>query len=382
MARNILKISTLALLAAASAVSAAHAGGFSRGTADTDIIFEEGNFNLRAGATIVVPTRKYTKALAPLGGSLIGTSPYETYVIPSAAIKLNVNDDLRCAGTFTQPYGGDASWVVPSGPSAKKSENFTVSEVGMTCGYKFDLAKGRAWILGGVYQDVFNYKLVSAGGALRVGLNGTDNSFALGAAYEIPEIALRAQMMYHSGLHFDATGTTQRVAATGTALDGLPLGVVLPIAKGNGDLPQSVDMRVQSGVAPGWLVFASAKWTDWSVTKALNLIPAPGAAGANLYNWRDGWTVSAGVGHQFTESFSGAASITWDRGVGTGYDLSSGTWTLGAGGALKDKMGGELKFGGGITYLSSAAETKYGPANAAVGAGWAYALGASYKTKW
>lgn len=53
----------LAALAAATALSllgvaAAQAGGFSRGTADTDILFEQGNFNVRTSITVVSPERK------------------------------------------------------------------------------------------------------------------------------------------------------------------------------------------------------------------------------------------------------------------------------------------------------------------------------------
>ena len=71
------------------------------------------------------------------------------YAIPSTAIKFNVTDDLRCAGTYTQPFGADSEY----GPQAilfgsladgtgTMSEGFTSNEFGATCGYKFDLAKG------------------------------------------------------------------------------------------------------------------------------------------------------------------------------------------------------------------------------------------------
>ena len=40
-----------------TAVGTAAAGGFSRGTADTDILFEQGNFNMRSSVTIVSPNR-------------------------------------------------------------------------------------------------------------------------------------------------------------------------------------------------------------------------------------------------------------------------------------------------------------------------------------
>ena len=42
-------------------VGAAHAGGFARGSADTDILFDDGNFNMRAGVTYVSPRREFSK---------------------------------------------------------------------------------------------------------------------------------------------------------------------------------------------------------------------------------------------------------------------------------------------------------------------------------
>ncbi len=373
MARNILKISTLALMAAASTLSAAHAGGFARGTADTDILYEDGSFNIRAGATVIAPTRKFVKAFAPLGGSLVGKSAYDTYVIPSAALKLNINDDLRCATTYNQSFGGDTSYAVPFGTLAKLSENLAVDEFALTCGYKMGLSTGQAWLLGGVAQNNISYGLVAGGGSRVFSLNDTKTSFRVGASYEIPEFALRVQAMYVSGY---------KINASGTALV-LPVNVTLP-ATGAGEVPQSFEIKAQSGIAPDWLAFGSVKWTDWSVTKQLILTSAAiGGSRANNYFYRDGWTVNGGVGHKFSDNFSGAVSITWDRGTGTGYDTASDTWTVGAGGALKDKLGGELKFGAGITYIAGASETKYAaPLNTVVKSGVAYAFGASYKTKW
>ena len=89
MARNILKLAALALLATAGA---ANAGGFARGTADTDILFEEGNFNLRAGADLLSARLGsiHPSSERNPGSDLVGTSYTKAYVIPSAAVKLNM----------------------------------------------------------------------------------------------------------------------------------------------------------------------------------------------------------------------------------------------------------------------------------------------------
>ncbi|MEO5324116.1 outer membrane protein transport protein [Mesorhizobium sp. CC13] len=371
------------------AAGAAQAGGFSRGTADTDILFEEGNFNLRTGVTIVNPSRKYTSN--PSAPHLVGTDPFETYVIPSAAVKFKIFDNLNCAGTYTQPFGGSGAWEFPGTLTGKVKEEFVVNEFGATCGVNFDMGKGRLWVLGGVFAENFDYERanVTLLGPIDLTLNGTDVGYRVGLAYDITEIALRAQVMYRSGTSYGADGTLTGPA--GVLAPALPIPPATQISVpvlGIGEVPQSVEMKLQSGIAPGWLAYGSVKWTDWSVNKTLDVVRTNGAIiSRNEYYWKDGWTVTGGVAHSFTDRIAGTVSLTWDRGVGTGYDHSSDTYTLGVGGSFKDQWGGELRAGVGLSYLTSAEETKYpspyNPAlNSAVDSGWATAVTASYKVKW
>ena len=423
------------------AMGQAVAGGYSRGTADTDLIFEEGNFNMRASMTVVMPRRGYETLTAPTpGGALGGLVPgqtyastdgdyTQTYAIPSMAVKFNLSDDFRCAGTYTQPFGADSEY----GPQAVLfgsladgtgtiSEGFDNDEFGATCGYKFDLAKGRAWLIGGGFLQDFNYSQtvlfngqVVAAGLIQAGLlnpinapafiaaiNNTEATlefdgdyvpgWRVGVAYEIPEIALRAQLMYRSEVHHTPDGSFTTAFNT---LAG-PVPVVAP-AVGDGTLPQSLELKLQSGIAPGWLAFGSVKWTDWSVLDTLDYTilggPLPGARELE-YFYRDGWTVTGGIGHVFSESISGVVGLTWDRGVSTTEDTLSDSYTAAAGVSIRDKIGGEVRFGGAISYLTSAsvsAEAQpssvgnpdYGSSFAySVGGDFVYALSAGYKIAW
>jgi len=432
-------LTTCAALAFAGTV---HAGGFSRGNADTDILFEEGNFNMRTGMTFVAPKRRFATLTAPPGAALGGLQPgqsykgtdedyTQSYVIPSAAVKFNITEDLRCAGSYTQPFGADSEygeqaiafggWADGTGTTA---ESFITNEFAATCAYKFDLAKGRAWLIGGGFLQDFKYSqtvqfngdilalglapIIGAPAATYYGaaLNGTDASlkfdggyepgFRIGAAYEIPEIALRAQIMYRSEVTHTPDGTFT------TALDGVtpPFPNAPPftsgLASGVGTLPQSVELKLQSGIAPGWLAFGSVKWTDWSVLDKLDYTisggPLPGARELEYY-FRDGWTVSAGLGHAFTEEISGVMGLTWDRGTSTTEDTLSDTYTLAAGLALKDKLGGEVRFGGAISYLTAASVSaesgqtvgEYDPGASfgySVDGDWTYAGSLGYKINW
>jgi len=75
---------------------------------------------------------------------------------------------------------------------------------------------------------------------------------------------------------------------------------------------------------------------------------------------------------------------SYDRGVSTGWDLTGDTYTIGTGVALKDKLGGELRFGVAAIYLASVSETQYTPSllNRTVQGDWGYALSGGYSVKW
>ena len=406
------------LAASVAAAGTAGAGGFSRGTADTDLIFEEGNFNMRAGVAVIIPQRGYATVVTPEAGpglpqiippnqTLESTDGNysQTYAVPSAAVKFNLSDDFRCAGTYTQSFGADSAYGPQSialGAQADGTgtvrEGFDSNEFGATCGYKFDLAKGRAWLIGGAFLQDFNYSqtvqffsLIPTFGGSQATLKfdgGYEPGYRLGVAYEIPEIALRAQILYRSAIHHTPDGTFSTIA---DPIYGGPAPVV-----GDGTLPQSVEFKVQSGIAPGWLGFGSVKWTDWSVLDTLDYTilggPLPGIRELEYY-YKDGWTVTGGVGHAFSESVSGVVGLTWDRGVSTTEDTLSDTYTVAGGVSLRDKLGGEIRFGGAVSYLTAASVSAednpsvgiYDPGASfgySVDGDWSYALSAGYKISW
>lgn len=365
------------LLGAALVVTDAYGGGFSRGTADTDILFEPGDFNLRAGTSVVVPSQKFSAGTDP---ALIGTNYLGTYVIPSAAVKFAIGENLACAGTYIEPFGAKSEYESAFGLAGKVSEDLRLSEFGATCAVFFDAGPGRFAVLGGAFVEQVHYDLdalpVPMGGLpLNVSLEGRDEGWRAGLAYEIPEIAFRAQLLYRSGTSYGAAGTASSPAFM------IP-GNTLP-AIGMGELPQSVELKVQSGIAPGWLAFGSVKWMDWSVNETLTVsVPLAGIDTPNEYYWRDGWTVTAGIGHAFNEQVSGAISLQWDRGVSTGFDFRTDKWLLAGGANIKDARGGELRLGAGLGYMTSADVTKGQNAGISVDAGWAGILSATYSITW
>ncbi|WP_193177630.1 outer membrane protein transport protein [Oricola nitratireducens] len=393
-------------MAFASAFSgSAWAGGFSRGTADTDILFEDGNFVMRAGALYVAPQRGYDSVT--IGGVSTASTDgnyLDSYMVPGVALKLNLTDDVRCAGTYTQPFGANATYgpqAITAGITADALDGagvnssgtaytkFSTDEFGLTCGYKFNAGKGNFWLMGGGFLESISYNEGNRIGNATLGPIGALSlhegmvpGFRLGAAYEIPEIALRVQAMYRSQVEHNLTGS---FSVTG-------FGVLNAASIGSATMPQSFEVKAQTGIAPTWLAFGSLKWTDWSVLQTLNYTTT-GARQKDFF-YKDGWTVTGGIGHSFTDHLSGLVSLTWDSGVSTTEDVNKDTFTFATGVSLKGDNGGEFRVGGAVSYLQGGSVAQaatcldgnaticgsgVGAAYAnTVGNDWSFALGASF----
>ncbi|MDW6023977.1 outer membrane protein transport protein [Mesorhizobium sp. BAC0120] len=391
----LLKTAACAGLLSIVATGAANAGGFSRGTAPIDLLYEDGNFNIRFDARVVLPHQEYSKNANP---ALVGSNYYEKYIVPSVGFKFNISDNFRCVGTYTQNNGSSVEYDSPKIVSGKVSENFHTDEFGATCAVRFAVGSGVFSVLGGGFVEELTYNRVTdlgtatgipflVGFSSPLKLDGQEYGWRAGLAYEIPDIKLRAELLYRSGTNYGADGT---LVVPG-ALVGAPLPSVTLPATAVGSLPQSVELNVRSGIAEGWLAFGSVRWADWSVLDTLSVTTALSTT-VDQYHWRDGWTLTGGVVHAFTDTFAGQISLTWDEGVSTGWDLRGETWTLALGGRVRAPVGGEFRFGAGIAYLASEETTEYADAflpgnphsgfNEATDTGYAVGLNVGYIVQW
>lgn len=432
---------------------AAQAGGFQRGTADTDILFEPGSFSTRAAVTYISPQRGFTS----INGQSGDFSDYTgNYTIPSYSVKFG-GDDLACAGTFVETFAAEGDYTgSPDGAlplqrssalttSRTRTIDFHSNEVGATCRVSYQHDIGRFSLLGGVFMEDFNFdgssfgfrnlnpQLAASGvqGAALVGAvtgaipNGqitlptlvdVENQgsfkagYRLGVAYERPEIALRVQAIYRSEVRHDdisGSGTVQVNGPAYVTLNGeavplppvlagqiagavatqFPVGTVIPVASelNTAISPQSFTVNAQTGIAEGTLLLASFRWTDWSTNRTVvNTISSPvigTSASEQPYYWRDGYTVSLGVGRAFNETVSGLVAIGYDRGVSTGADTTyTDLYTLSGGIGLRQGFA-ELRFGGLVGYWTDGVQSTDRGAyfDATVGDDWVLGANASLK---
>ena len=136
----------------------------------------------------------------------------------------------------------------------------------------------------------------SAGG-YRVDLDDDiEVGYVIGAAYEIPDIALRAAITYNSAIEYDAATSEQFFAPS------------IETGATTFETPQSINLDFQTGIAEGTLLTASYRWADWSEFDVI-----PPVLGRNLSTTEDVHRISVGVARRFNESFAGSAILTYER---------------------------------------------------------------------
>jgi long-chain fatty acid transport protein len=363
----------LTIVSAVLMSGAAYAGGIERNGYNIDLLFDPSNVAVEGTANYVSPHREYTNSqnFSGIGGTDPDVRDTKDYFSGAVGVKARVVEGVDCLVDYSQPWGAHSAPGLNWTGSTENSETKINSDnYGLTCSYKFDLGKGQLRLIGGgFYQQVDGFKesLVTPPGLIpgfdgtgRLELDSDGWGWRAGVAYEIPEYAFRASLIYNSEVKLDGiTGTLDLSNVSPILVPDLGGGVW--DVYGSTKMPDSLELSLQSGIAPDWLAFGSVKWTDWS---QLQTIPfyykgTGGFATSLDLFYRDGWTVTGGVGHQFTKKWSGAASVTWDRGTSQGYGSQTDTWLFGAGANFAATENVDIKLSGAVGWMKSGSSGTY-----------------------
>lgn len=208
-----------------------------------------------------------------------------------------------------------------------------------------------------------------------------------GVAYSKPEIALRAAVTYRSEIDHEMTAKEN-------------FNLVPTTGKTKVTTPQSVNLDLQSGIAPDTLAFVNLRWVDWSRFKIqpnefaqVSKVVGPRVGkpdGFNLVEYsKDQISATAGVGRKFNDQWTGSVAVGWDSGAGNPVSTlgpTKGYWNLGLGvqyspqknyfiaGGVKHFWLGDVKAQSGAQagtsdYLAEFKDNK----------AWAYGLKIGYK---
>jgi len=387
MKKTLISKGILALAAGCALSTTAMAGGLDRGGYNIDLLFDDSRFAAESAVTFVAPQRELKNVrdtdptpynpggagtgIPTFGGGNLNGLPNsadgsESYWVPRIGAKAALGDAVDCMFDYSEPWGAHKNqgrnWAGANEDIETKveSRNYAV-----TCSYKFDAGPGQLRLIGGAfYQEVYGFqeRLVqgppfTAPGTTGVGrldLEGDGWGWRAGVAYEIPEYAFRASLVYNSEVKLNDISGTLDISQV--------VGVPAFDVNGSQDMPDVLELKVQSGIAPDWLAFGSVKWTDWSQLQKVRfycdpadfaLCARPGGITSLDLGYRDGWTVTGGVGHKFNEQWSGAVSVTWDRGTSQGYGTQTDTWTLGLGTSYTPTENVEFRLAGALALLTS-----------------------------
>ncbi|KIC48685.1 outer membrane protein transport protein [Tateyamaria sp. ANG-S1] len=318
-----MKTRLLTVAALLASTVSAHAVGLDRSGQRIGILFEEGNrvelsFGYSEpsldGAAITSP------ALGPLSGQPIDNVG-EDFLIWNLGLKYDLTDKLSFAVISDEPYGSDVLYPGSNATTILGGTGATVDSNAVTAllRYKFN----DNWsVHGGLrYQEVsanvtlggvaFNS---SASPLTTSGVNGYESNFSsdgdfgyvVGAAYEIPAIALRVALTYNSG-------TTHDLPTTET-IRGIPIslatrGAVADLTTTTVDTPETINLDFQTGIAANTLVFGSLRYARYSDTVVRPAGFALLTNGSALTDLEDGYDFEIGIGRRFNEKWSGSVAV-------------------------------------------------------------------------
>ena len=336
----------LALAVGATSVAAtmASAGGIERRGDPSMILFEEGKNYLEFSAATVHPSVSGTAlpsaapVVTPTGNM---TRSYESF---AGGYKHQLNEKVALAFVIDEPVGASVNYRTPPaalGGAFFGSSNAEVSSQAFTALAKYNVSE-RFSVYGGLrYQSLKGRINVTSPGTGPVTGPGTyslnvDNDYQLGylagAAYQIPDIALRVALTYESKIEHDFRDN-----------NGTPFNV---------EIPQAVTLHAQSGIAKDTLLFGSIRWREWTkfsvqpadfFSYATGLpVNAPIASNAS-----DVWTYELGLGRRFNENWSGAVTLGYEKDNDDIVGNLSGT-------------DGYVSYGLGVTYETESWEVTTG----------------------
>ena len=270
MRKGIFSAVASATLLSASSLFAAGADTNGSGTQDYSFVLDSGN-SISISRTTSSP--KITGAYAD--GTVI-TDAFKT-------ITINTMDAKWTQGATTlgirigRPYGADLKYnegLLATGGNT--AANINSQEIGIVAARAIS---NNVKVFGGVRLNSFwgshDNPLL---GSYKYKLEKTSSTgFTIGAAYEIPEIYLRASIQYNSEItHKDTKNTESATAVNGGAETTTPLEMIAP---------GSTIIKLRSAVTEKIVVFAnwrSSNWSKFKISGPLHTQVHP--TGADIYD--------------------------------------------------------------------------------------------------
>jgi long-chain fatty acid transport protein len=331
--------------AMAAVATTSNAGGVERSAQSVAILFEEGRY-------VELSFGHFSPDVSgTLGVSSGDMAPSNNTF--SFGYKMDINDNIDFALVLDQPIGADVAYPTGTGYLlAGTTADLSSTAITGLLRYKFD---NNVSVIGGLRaQSVKGTVNIIAPGVGLADYNletsrEMDFGYVVGIAWEKPEIAARIALTYNSAITHD-------LESTETGLGGTVNGSF------ETEVPQSVNLEFQTGVAKDTLLFGSIRWVDWS---EFNISPPAYSStpfGALVSYENDRVTYNLGLGRRFSENWSGAVTIGYEESDGEVTGNLGPTDGFASVGLAATYTMDNLKITGGIRYV------EIGDATTSVGA--------------
>ena len=282
-----LKTLTTAMILATVPMTGAFAAALDRSGQSISAFLQPGNY-FEAGISVLDPSvsgkvrNGYSPSAAP--PSAIGlqntnlSDMGDDYYFPSAALKLQVTDHFSFGLRYDQPFGADATYSLSDTVSVAaggvglfhngtESTEVEVKTQSISMIFGYQPTENFNFYAGPVYQtiegDVQLRGLAYGGNATFGGYNASiketgDIGWLAGAAFQIPDIALKASVTYRSEIEHSVNVKESFNSA------GLFAGLnAAPSLNTDITTPQSVNLDFQTGIMANTVAFANVRWVNW-----------------------------------------------------------------------------------------------------------------------
>ena len=383
-----LKTLTTAMILATVPMTGAFAAALDRSGQSIAAFLQPGNY-FEAGISVLDPSvsgkvrNGYSPSAAP--PSAIGlqntnlSDMGDDYYFPSAALKLQVTDHFSFGLLYDQPFGADATYSLSDTVSVAaggvglfhngtESTEVEVKMQSISMIFGYQPTENFNFYAGPVYQtvegDVQLRGLAYGGNATFGGYNASiketgDIGWLAGAAFQIPDIALKASVTYRSEIEHSVNVKESFNSA------GLLAGLnAAPSLNTDITTPQSVNLDFQTGIMANTVAFANVRWVDWSsfsiqpykfglASKSAAIQAQTGKSEFDLVAYTDDQiSATVGVGRKLNYQWAGNVSVGWDSGAGnpvTTLGPTEGYWNVGLGAQFSPTP--QTFIAGGVKYF-------------------------------
>ena len=335
-------ITTGAIAALLASTAMASAGGIDRSGQSVGILFEERTY-VELSYGYVDPSVSGITPNATVDGLADTRDMAPSISLISGGFKTDLTDTVSAAVILDQPFGSNADYPAPidvlenTSVFTTTTADLTSSAVSLVASY--DVNENIVVYGGGSYQTMAaTASLPFVGAGYTVDAEAASGfGYIVGAAYQIPDIALRVALTYRSEISTDHETAEAGLFPTGDTVTSVTT-------------PQSLNLEFQTGINAKTLVFGSVRWVEWS---KFHLSPPDytDVAGPLVDYEFDRITYNLGVGRKLTENLSGGLTVGYEATLGSDPSPLAPTDGFVSVGAGLSYAFDNVEITGGVKYL-------------------------------